>query len=603
MQVDAPGDLPPGATLVLSADGRRGGGDIVLGAVADGGRLAIPEALPARTGRLLTCVNRTCKALRAPVAVLPDRVSFARVKAPPVDRGLMGAELVGPAGGSVSATAADGSQLVLRVPKGALFVPTYLRVVPVTALPGLTSGATLVAGARLEPEGQIFVRPVSLTITPPRAIRVARRVGFELVGGDEPTGSESLVTVAPQHQAGKGIRIDLTHFSGAGLIQGNGTGVLPRQRRGPSFPPDATLAALEEMIQSIAKSHESDPPRDGGAAERQEVRNAADAFYEQVLRQQVRDGRGLNSEAEGEAFSAELLDWARMRSLGEKLAEGDAGLTEIDDVLAAINEAEWLRRQHACIDNHDLSQFERILKLSRAMALLKTPTHELDDDFACLHYRVDIEARVDYRPSDRLALVSQIRASVPVAPGEAGNPAVAHVGSARWETLDISGKLVDERSECTVSYANPAEIGLDVSVTRLVMGGIAAKDGTLPPPQLNIDVGDLKERFSLQSVDGACNTPPPDTATVPLFAQALSQFAAFELAQRGSAVVGLEPGTRGDPRLYGKQWSGTLPDGVSTVVAQVTVVHTPHAVPEAMNRAVRKRQPPRTRLKIAAAPR
>ena len=121
-------------------------------------------------------------------------------------------EVIGEAGGVVSATGSDGSYFSLAIPKGALHRSERITMIPVSRVDGLPlekGGA--VATVQLEPEGLRFDKPVKLTIEPAKPVPVSDQVGFAYIthGTDThlyPAGGDSLA-----------MEMHLLHFSGYGF--------------------------------------------------------------------------------------------------------------------------------------------------------------------------------------------------------------------------------------------------------------------------------------------------------------------------------------------------------------------------------------------------
>lgn len=118
------------------------------------------------------------------------------------------------AGGTVMASAADGTTFELVVPARALIEDTVIRMTPLTEVDGFGDGP--VHAVRLEPEGLEFFAVARLTITPSTPIPIVDQLMFQATGtGDEV--SAALVDVASEP-----IVILVQHFSlaGVGLAQG-----------------------------------------------------------------------------------------------------------------------------------------------------------------------------------------------------------------------------------------------------------------------------------------------------------------------------------------------------------------------------------------------
>lgn len=73
---------------------------------------------------------------------------------------------IGPEGGVVEATAADGTVYTLTIPGNALVAPESIILKPVTSVDGLPEG-TSASGVLLEPEGLVFLEMATLTVSGP----------------------------------------------------------------------------------------------------------------------------------------------------------------------------------------------------------------------------------------------------------------------------------------------------------------------------------------------------------------------------------------------------------------------------------------------------
>jgi hypothetical protein len=95
---------------------------------------------------------------------------------PDMGRGVQ--STIGPAGGTFSATGANGDIYSLTIPEGALFTDTTIAVIPVASARGLPEGAGPVSGVVLQPEGLALARTGWLEITlPPRSRPRSWRIG------------------------------------------------------------------------------------------------------------------------------------------------------------------------------------------------------------------------------------------------------------------------------------------------------------------------------------------------------------------------------------------------------------------------------------------
>lgn len=79
---------------------------------------------------------------------------------------------IDPAGGTLTATGADGSRFLLEIPADALVEEIEITMTPIESMEGLPLSEGLAAGVQLEPAGLAFYDFVTLTIEPAEAIPV-----------------------------------------------------------------------------------------------------------------------------------------------------------------------------------------------------------------------------------------------------------------------------------------------------------------------------------------------------------------------------------------------------------------------------------------------
>ena len=71
---------------------------------------------------------------------------------------------IGREGGTITATATDGSTYSLAIPPGAVSKPTQVALYPVSSLAGLPQGAQLAAAVQFAPDGFELLASATLTI-------------------------------------------------------------------------------------------------------------------------------------------------------------------------------------------------------------------------------------------------------------------------------------------------------------------------------------------------------------------------------------------------------------------------------------------------------
>jgi hypothetical protein len=113
-------------------------------------------------------------------------------------------------GGSVSATAANGTKYTLDIPSGALAADTQISMFPVSDVTNLPAGAEITAAVHLAPEGLQLAVPANLTIDLPTGSATTGLAGFGYVG-DAQDGH-----LAPISVDGTAVTLDVRHFSGYG---------------------------------------------------------------------------------------------------------------------------------------------------------------------------------------------------------------------------------------------------------------------------------------------------------------------------------------------------------------------------------------------------
>ncbi|HEY2888306.1 MAG TPA: hypothetical protein VGJ17_06800 [Candidatus Limnocylindrales bacterium] len=118
---------------------------------------------------------------------------------------------IGPDGGSVAATGANGVAYTLTLAPHSVPATTRISLYPVTGVAGLATGSSIAAGVQFGPDGLILEAPATLTIRLPAGLNAA-----------------SLSTVAwrgdgvrphlyPSGVEGQEIKLTILHFSGVGL--------------------------------------------------------------------------------------------------------------------------------------------------------------------------------------------------------------------------------------------------------------------------------------------------------------------------------------------------------------------------------------------------
>jgi hypothetical protein len=117
-------------------------------------------------------------------------------------------------GGSVTATATNGTKLTLTVPKDAVLADTTVTLTPVASIAGLPRGARLVGGAQFEPDGTTLTKAATLTL---EGGGVGTAKNLHAVTW---FGRGRYVSLWPGRREGTRFSLAVAHFSGAAVYDG-----------------------------------------------------------------------------------------------------------------------------------------------------------------------------------------------------------------------------------------------------------------------------------------------------------------------------------------------------------------------------------------------
>jgi len=154
-------------------------------------------------------------------------------------------------GGSLSATAADGTQFTLTVPAGAFLSDEDITITPVAGISRLPLSGGLLAAVQLQPDGLRLMQPATLVIQLP-----AQQVSS---GGQRPIGfayhgSGNEFHLFPSELSGPFFDLSLMHFSGYGVGSGTDGDVQAQQQRAPASAEDRAeqdIATGEERFVAL----------------------------------------------------------------------------------------------------------------------------------------------------------------------------------------------------------------------------------------------------------------------------------------------------------------------------------------------------------------
>jgi hypothetical protein len=156
--------------------------------------------------------RNNCTATRRPMLVgKPPAPANPLTVAPHLDQARATTKRIGPSGGTVKATAADGTGYTLSIPAGALGFDESITMAPLSSVGGLPMSGGLRGGVDLRPHGLRLIRLATLRIDPPDPIPLAQQDGFSYVGN----GAQA--HLYPLGRSTSRIEMGLLHFSGYGI--------------------------------------------------------------------------------------------------------------------------------------------------------------------------------------------------------------------------------------------------------------------------------------------------------------------------------------------------------------------------------------------------
>jgi hypothetical protein len=210
------GSRPP-ARLLLSRDRRADPHDVKLrlNTRAKPWTATAPRTTKAGAYHLVACAKSgRCRSSAKTIQVIRPPGKPRPVNAIPVlepDRAA--SATMTPDGGTLTATAADGSVFTLVLAKGALLDSREIKMTPVASAGGLPFKGYM-AGVQLEPDGTTFHAPVTLTITPAASIPLQSLVPLIWDAGGRNARLE------PFSVDGNAAVFSLLHFSSRAVTTG-----------------------------------------------------------------------------------------------------------------------------------------------------------------------------------------------------------------------------------------------------------------------------------------------------------------------------------------------------------------------------------------------
>jgi hypothetical protein len=170
-----------------------------------------------------------------------------------VDVARVASATIGAAGGSVTATAADGRRYTLTVPAGALAVPNEITAAPVLSMGDAPLAAGLQGAVRFGPAGLRFAVPATLRIEGANTVPAP---GTSLVGFNRSADGRSMALGLPVVRSGA-IELQVLHFSDVGVSQATPEQVAAVPA--PEGPAETADAVVNAIFDALGREHASVP--------------------------------------------------------------------------------------------------------------------------------------------------------------------------------------------------------------------------------------------------------------------------------------------------------------------------------------------------------
>lgn len=307
---------------------------------------------------------------------------------PTLDTGRAVTARIGFEGGSISATAADGTVYTLDVPADSVRLATRITMTPVTTLDGLPFGNGTGVTVDLQPSGLVFDVPATLTIVPAKPIPPGERILYAY--------SEDRLAIAEPVPGADGLAIVVTHFSGYGATRGLMGDVEEARKRIGGSAEERILSEMRAVLQELRQSEQRGEPR-------QNIASVLDPYFDQLQQEVVtpRLEAAGQSCAAGRSAIRTVLSYARER---EMLGYEDSH-NVLDEVARLLEDTVGPRcmdeEYRMCVDEHVVHRIAAVyVGFDRQLQLLGIDNSPVLEKMrkqveGCLHF--DLDFKIDTR--------------------------------------------------------------------------------------------------------------------------------------------------------------------------------------------------------------
>ncbi len=243
---------------------------------------------------------------------------------------------IGPAGGTLTATATDGTVYTLTVPENALLSGHTLSLTPISRIQDLPLTGGFVGAVHLEPDGLQFLEPALLNITSPHDLDATHLRGFNAHG----QGQEFYLQASSVD--GHTVTLPLTHFSNPGAATVTDADLT--HLIAPLVPTDPVdRQANDDVVASLLPDFSRIRPQLRAAT-------GSDAALDLALRQFSwfrAEVRGLNSEGQANYQKDIYEGWTLIaQGIDASVQRASTACTagNLDDVTKILRWVTWVKR-------------------------------------------------------------------------------------------------------------------------------------------------------------------------------------------------------------------------------------------------------------------
>lgn len=325
--------------------------------------VSVPAGLKAGAYEVIACPatgSGGCAASEDLMVKVPSKLAPLRTSATIPETALAATATIGKAGGTVTATGADGTKFMLSVAAGSVSDGTQVTMTPLSAVSDAKWAGKFVGAVQLAPQGLPLYKGGTLTVTPRKPVPKADRVAF----GENDTGSN--VSEVPLTPA-KGTKAPIAYLSDYGIADA------PDGAEDVSPPSASSIMDFynEQGARVLDEEH------DGQISSQQaseQIAELVDQAFTDVRSSEV--PAGLNDDDAATQASSDILSLLRTVALefGEDSPKFKDFSTQSITLLQEMLKAWYNRAQQQCAADSDLSHLpgyiSRILAAERDLQLL-----------------------------------------------------------------------------------------------------------------------------------------------------------------------------------------------------------------------------------------